>query len=279
MTKKTSTPTKPPGRNGTPAWAAMTVRTATARSPWMSPRSSLAIAPVVHVPGVSKVSTDGPAARSRCASVGASPRDDVPDRGDGRDRPAGQGAGLPVRPPRARRRDRLPGRRAGRRDRRRDLRPGWPASTGAGAVTGAANAEACARRRRGAARGAVGRPRRAGRLAAAGRQDRRLLRQPAGLRQARRARPGHRRRRGLGGRAGPGLAPEATVVGAFHNVSAVRLVGATSDYLDEDVLCVGDSDDGKAVAMELAARRHRPRGHQRRQAAAGPPARAAHRRC
>jgi 8-hydroxy-5-deazaflavin:NADPH oxidoreductase len=47
------------------------------------------------------------------------------------------------------------------------------------------------------------------------------------------------------------LAPEATVVGAFHNVSAVLLWGE-DEYLDEDVLCVGDSDDGKAVAMELA---------------------------
>ena len=47
------------------------------------------------------------------------------------------------------------------------------------------------------------------------------------------------------------LAPDATVVGAFHNVSAVLLWGE-DDYLDEDVLCVGDSDDGKAVAMELA---------------------------
>jgi NADPH-dependent F420 reductase len=47
------------------------------------------------------------------------------------------------------------------------------------------------------------------------------------------------------------LAPEATVVGAFHNVSAVLLWG-DDDYLDEDVLCVGDSDEGKQVAMELA---------------------------
>lgn len=47
------------------------------------------------------------------------------------------------------------------------------------------------------------------------------------------------------------LAPEATVVGAFHNVSAVLLWG-DDEYLDEDVLCVGDSDEGKAVAMELA---------------------------
>src|SRR3954471_3622842 len=45
MTKKTSTPTKPPGRKGRSACAATTMRTATARSPWMSPRSCLAIAP------------------------------------------------------------------------------------------------------------------------------------------------------------------------------------------------------------------------------------------
>jgi NADPH-dependent F420 reductase len=47
------------------------------------------------------------------------------------------------------------------------------------------------------------------------------------------------------------LLPDSTVVGAFHNVSAVALWG-DEDYLDDDVLCVGDSDDGKAVAMELA---------------------------
>jgi NADPH-dependent F420 reductase len=47
------------------------------------------------------------------------------------------------------------------------------------------------------------------------------------------------------------LAPEATVVGAFHNVSAVLLWG-DEEYLDDDVLCVGDSDEGKQVAMELA---------------------------
>jgi NADPH-dependent F420 reductase len=47
------------------------------------------------------------------------------------------------------------------------------------------------------------------------------------------------------------LAPDATVVGAFHNVSAV-LLWNDEDYLDEDILCVGDSDEGKAVAMELA---------------------------
>jgi len=48
------------------------------------------------------------------------------------------------------------------------------------------------------------------------------------------------------------LAPEATVVGAFHNVSAVGLWG-DEDYLDEDVLVVGDVVEAKEVAMELAA--------------------------
>ena len=48
------------------------------------------------------------------------------------------------------------------------------------------------------------------------------------------------------------LAPEATVVGAFHNVSAVGL-WSDEDYLDEDVLVVGDVVEAKEVAMELAA--------------------------
>lgn len=48
------------------------------------------------------------------------------------------------------------------------------------------------------------------------------------------------------------LAPEATVVGAFHNVSAVLLWGE-DDYLDEDVLVVGDVVEAKEVAMDLAA--------------------------
>ncbi|WP_340540518.1 NADPH-dependent F420 reductase [Nocardioides sp. GXZ039] len=47
------------------------------------------------------------------------------------------------------------------------------------------------------------------------------------------------------------LAPEATVVGAFHNVSAVLLWG-DDDYLDEDVLVVGDVVEAKEVAMDLA---------------------------
>jgi NADPH-dependent F420 reductase len=48
------------------------------------------------------------------------------------------------------------------------------------------------------------------------------------------------------------LAPEAVVVGAFHNVSAVELWG-DHEYLDEDVIVVGDVKDAKAVAMDLAA--------------------------
>ncbi|UMG93365.1 NADPH-dependent F420 reductase [Nocardioides sp. TF02-7] len=47
------------------------------------------------------------------------------------------------------------------------------------------------------------------------------------------------------------LAPEATVVGAFHNVSAVLLWGE-DDYLDEDVVVVGDVVDAKQVAIDLA---------------------------
>ena len=48
------------------------------------------------------------------------------------------------------------------------------------------------------------------------------------------------------------IAPDATVVGAFHHVSAVTLWG-DADYLDhEDVLVCGDSAEGKAVAIELA---------------------------
>jgi NADPH-dependent F420 reductase len=48
------------------------------------------------------------------------------------------------------------------------------------------------------------------------------------------------------------LAPEATVVGAFHNVSAVGL-WADEEYLDEDVIVVGDVVEAKEIAMELAA--------------------------
>ncbi|WP_408898385.1 NADPH-dependent F420 reductase [Nocardioides sp. R1-1] len=48
------------------------------------------------------------------------------------------------------------------------------------------------------------------------------------------------------------LAPEATVVGAFHNVAAPALWGE-ADFLDEDVIVVGDSAEGKQVAIDLAA--------------------------
>jgi len=48
------------------------------------------------------------------------------------------------------------------------------------------------------------------------------------------------------------LAPHATVVGAFHNVSSVLLWGE-DDYLDEDIIVVGDVLEAKEVAMELAA--------------------------
>ena len=48
------------------------------------------------------------------------------------------------------------------------------------------------------------------------------------------------------------LAPEATVVGAFHNVSAIGLWGE-DEFLDEDVIVVGDSVEGKQIAIDLAA--------------------------
>ena len=48
------------------------------------------------------------------------------------------------------------------------------------------------------------------------------------------------------------IAPESKVVGAFHHVSAVTLWG-DRDYLDdEDILVCGDDADAKAVAIELA---------------------------
>ncbi|MCD4524609.1 NADPH-dependent F420 reductase [Nocardioides sp. cx-173] len=48
------------------------------------------------------------------------------------------------------------------------------------------------------------------------------------------------------------IAPDATVVGAFHHVSAVTLWGDREVIDDEDVLVCGDSADAKAVAIELA---------------------------
>ncbi|HET7735201.1 MAG TPA: NADPH-dependent F420 reductase [Nocardioidaceae bacterium] len=48
------------------------------------------------------------------------------------------------------------------------------------------------------------------------------------------------------------IAAEATVVGAFHHVSAVSLWG-DDEFLDhEDVLVCGDDADAKAIAVELA---------------------------
>ncbi|HLN78890.1 MAG TPA: NADPH-dependent F420 reductase [Nocardioidaceae bacterium] len=48
------------------------------------------------------------------------------------------------------------------------------------------------------------------------------------------------------------IVPGATVVGAFHHVSAVTLWG-DADFLDhEDVLVCGDDKDAKQVAIELA---------------------------
>lgn len=48
------------------------------------------------------------------------------------------------------------------------------------------------------------------------------------------------------------LAPDATVVGAFHHVSAVTLWGDEEYLSHEDVLVCGDSADAKQVAIELA---------------------------
>jgi 8-hydroxy-5-deazaflavin:NADPH oxidoreductase len=48
------------------------------------------------------------------------------------------------------------------------------------------------------------------------------------------------------------IAPDATVVGAFHHVSAKHL-WSDQEYLDdEDVLVCGDSAEGKALVIELA---------------------------
>ena len=48
------------------------------------------------------------------------------------------------------------------------------------------------------------------------------------------------------------IVPDATVVGAFHHVSAVSL-WSSAEYLDhEDVLVCGDSVEGKEIAQELA---------------------------
>lgn len=48
------------------------------------------------------------------------------------------------------------------------------------------------------------------------------------------------------------LAPDAAVAGAFHNVSATLLWG-DDEFIDEDILVVGDDIEAKAVAVDLAA--------------------------
>lgn len=49
------------------------------------------------------------------------------------------------------------------------------------------------------------------------------------------------------------LAPEARVVGAFHHVSAVTLWEHEGPLADEDVLVVGDDVEAKEVVAEIAA--------------------------
>lgn len=49
------------------------------------------------------------------------------------------------------------------------------------------------------------------------------------------------------------LVPEATVVGAFHHLSAVSLSGDAVFLSHEDVLVCGDDADAKATVIELAA--------------------------
>ena len=48
------------------------------------------------------------------------------------------------------------------------------------------------------------------------------------------------------------IAPGASVVGAFHHVSAVTVWGDKDLLDDEDVLVCGDDADAKAVVIELA---------------------------
>lgn len=49
------------------------------------------------------------------------------------------------------------------------------------------------------------------------------------------------------------LLPESAVVGAFHHLSAINLIGS-ADYLEhEDVLVCGDDTDAKQAVIELAA--------------------------
>ena len=48
------------------------------------------------------------------------------------------------------------------------------------------------------------------------------------------------------------IAPDASVVGAFHHVSAVTLWGEEEYLSEEDVLVCGDSAEAKQVVIELA---------------------------
>ena len=48
------------------------------------------------------------------------------------------------------------------------------------------------------------------------------------------------------------IAPDASVVGAFHHVSAVTLWGKADYLADEDVLVCGDSADAKEIVIGLA---------------------------
>lgn len=50
-----------------------------------------------------------------------------------------------------------------------------------------------------------------------------------------------------------GLLPESAVVGAFHHLSAVTLIGDADVLGHEDVLVCGDEVDAKAQVIELAA--------------------------
>ncbi|MDN5893460.1 MAG: NADPH-dependent F420 reductase [Nocardioides sp.] len=49
-----------------------------------------------------------------------------------------------------------------------------------------------------------------------------------------------------------GLVPDAVVVGAFHHLSAVSLIGEEDLLEHEDVLVCGDDAEGKGQVMELA---------------------------
>ena len=49
------------------------------------------------------------------------------------------------------------------------------------------------------------------------------------------------------------LLPEARVVGAFHHLSAVTLIGEADTLDHEDVLVCGDNADAKAAVIDLAA--------------------------